>query len=160
MTPQDYQPLNRLYDDLSALCARFVRRQIIPAAQPADYLLNKNAAYALDSLRACLLIYVETAAPFFSARKPYHDRLGVLDDAGERAEFAQQLVNDLRQLSDNTMNRLSTAPGSIARLSPLFAGTVRRERRDIHDIANRLATIDMQESASNGIRILCRPHNI
>ena len=148
MTPQEYQPLNRLYDDLSVLCARFVRRQGVPAAQPADYLLNKNAAYVLDSIRERLLTYVETTAPFFSEREPYRDRLGVLDDADERAKFTQQLVNDLRQLSDNTMNRLSTAPGSTARLSPLFAGTIRRERRDIHDIANRLSTIAMREYAA------------
>ena len=148
MTPEEYQPLNRLYDDLVSLRDRFERRRDSPAAQPADCLLNKAVTWALENIGERLLLYVETAAPFFSEREVTRDLHGALDNAGERAALAQELVAELRQLSDGTMNRVSTAPGSISRLSPLFAGTIRRERGDLHDIANRLAAIAAQEQTA------------
>ena len=148
MTPEEYQPLNRLYDDVAALCARYERRHGLAETYPADYTLNKTVFGSLQNIRDRLLTYVEASAPFFSEGKLCRDGQGVLDDSAERAEYVQQLVNDLRQLSDSTMNRVSTAPGSTARLSLMFAGTIRRERGDIQDLASRLSLLVQQEKAT------------
>lgn len=146
MTPEEYQPLTRLYDDVVALRDRFQRRHEQVAAHPADHTLNKAMLLSMDDIRERLLTYVEASAPLFSAQEEYCDQYGGLNDSAERATYLRQLVSDLRILSGRTMNRVSTtAPGSTARLSRMFAGTVCRERTDILDLADRLSVFVQQE---------------
>ena len=164
MTPPELAALSRIYDDLKVLTDRFHRRNDPEAAVPADHVLNKYALAALEDITERTLIYLESSAPYFTAQEPYRDELGVLlpDDVG-RAAYVAELVTDLRILGQNTMNSVSIAPGSTARLSPLFAGTIRRERTDILDIASRLAEFAQREQRAypvSSVVVPLRPRHI
>lgn len=131
--------LDQISHDLDTLCARTMRRAAQPGATNADGHMNTIMAHSLIPLRDAVSAY----------RDFYHARAGAdgLIPGAERETYFDLIVTvadavqGLDRLANDTMNRTSTAPGSLQRLSPLFLGVVSRERTVIDRLKTSLQAV-------------------
>lgn len=136
MTSEQFQRLCRIYDGLESLCERFDRRCDAPSANNTFNYLSKKAWFDLAVISARFTKYADFRIINFDDDDKPDD--GAVDELATFVPYLREHVeNRLDLLANETMDRRGHAPGSTRRLSPLFAGIIWRERREI----NRLKTL-------------------
>lgn len=143
MTSEQFQRLCRIYNGLESLCERFDRRCDAPSANNTFNYLSKKAWFDLAVISARFTKYADFRIINFDDDDKPDD--GAVDELATFVPYLREHVeNRLDLLANETMDRRGHAPGSIRRLSPLFARMIARERREInrlktlvHEFANR-----------------------
>lgn len=131
--------LDQISRELDTLCARTIRRAAQPAATNADSHMNNIMTHTLIPVRDAVSAYRD----FYQA----HEGADGLIPGTEREAYFDFIVSiadavqGLDRLAGDKMNRTSTAPGSLQRLSPLFLGVVIRERTVIDRLKANLQAV-------------------
>lgn len=145
-TSPQFEQLNDLCGKLDSFCERLERRQLQQAATPTD-------GYLTDRMVGVILPVRDAVAAYRDFHARHTGESGRVDPAQRESFFdllaqADDAMRNLSTLTESTLGRSGSAPGSQQRLSVFFRKVVADERMELRQIhADMLAVIERDLTA-------------